>query len=414
MDKHGELLLSLAVAFGLGLLVGMQREWEHNRVAGLRTFALVSVSGALSAVLAQVFGGWAMGAALLAFAAMAVSGYLVSQREIGADPGLTTVIAMFVMFATGALAVLGQRTAAVVIAGSVMVLLQQKKALHGMVHRIGETELREIARLVLIGLVILPLLPNEPYGPYGLLNPFAIWLMVVLIVGITLAAYLTGKFLGQAAGVPIAGILGGLISSTATTVSVARRSRNPDGHARSLAAIALISGAVVFVRVIAEVALVGQAVAAAVIPPLAVMAGFAGLVAVVAWRVAMKSEAVAEEESPPSEMKSAVTFGLLYVLVLFAVSFARERFGHAGLFTVAAVSGLTDMDAITLSTAKLANAGQLDAGTAWRVILTGGLANIAFKAALVLALGSRALIKPALLGFGAVFTGGAALLWLWP
>ena len=217
MTAGSELLQSLGVALALGLLVGLQREWEHNRIAGLRTFAFVSLFGGLSGILAEAYGGWVIGAALIAFAAITVPGYIASLRDRDADPGLTTEIAMLVMFATGAITILGHRMIAVVIAGSVMVLLQEKKALHQMVHKIGESDLREIARLVLIGLVILPLLPNKSFGDNDLLNPFSIWLMVVLIVGISLAAYLAGKFLGPAKGTAVTGIFGGLISSTATT-----------------------------------------------------------------------------------------------------------------------------------------------------------------------------------------------------
>ena len=414
MTDNGALLQSLGVALGLGLLVGLQREWEHNRIAGLRTFAFVSLFGALSGILARAHGGWVLGAALVAFAVVTVPGYVASLRDKDADPGLTTEIAMLVMFATGALAALGYRVIAVVVAGSVMVLLQSKKPLHQMVQRIGEDDLRAIARLVLIGLVILPLLPNKAYGYNGVLNPFSIWLMVVLIVGISLAAYLAGKFLGPSKGAVVAGVLGGLISSTATTASLARRSKEARGNVPVMAVIALISAAIVFGRVVVEILIVGPRVAAAMLPPLLAVLALAVLVAVVVHRLKLGGQPQAFDEAPPSGMKGAVMFALLYVAVLFAVSYAKGHFGQAGLFTVAAISGLTDMDAITLSTATLANAGHLESGTAWRIILTGGLANVLFKAVLVAAMGAGSFIKPVLAGFAAMFAGGAAILAFWP
>jgi uncharacterized membrane protein (DUF4010 family) len=140
----------------------------------------------------------------------------------------------------------------------------------------------------------------------------------------------------------------------------------------------------------------------------------AGIIAAVTHRFAMKSVGAKTEESPPSELKSAVVFGLLYVLVLLAVSYARKHFGNAGLYTVAAISGLTDMDAITLSTASLANKDQIDPSTAWRVILTGGMANLVFKSGLVLAMGSRAFIRPVLIGFTITFAACLAVTLLWP
>ena len=409
-----ELLQSFAVAVGLGLLVGLQREWEHNRIAGIRTFALASLFGALSGVMAQTYGGWIIAAALVAISAMIVPSYLASLRQTEPDPGLTTEMALLITFATGVIAVMGYRIVAVVVAASVMVLLQSKKRLHQLVHAIGENDLREIARLVLIGLVILPVLPNKSYGYEGVLNPFAIWLMVVLIVGVSLAAYLADKFLGHSRGIAVAGILGGLISSTATTASLSQRSSRTGAHALPLAVITLISSAVVFVRVIAEVMLVGPQVISRMLPPLLVVMIVAGLVAAIAHRFAVRHQGTMAEESPPSELKSAVVFGLLYVLVLLAVSYARKHFGDAGLYTVAAISGLTDMDAITLSTASLANKGQIDSSTAWRVIMTGGLANLLFKSGLVLAMGSRAFIRPVLIGFTITFAVGLGITIFWP
>jgi uncharacterized membrane protein (DUF4010 family) len=414
MPDNIDQLMSLGLALGLGMLVGLQREWERNRVAGLRTFALISLSGALSAVLAREHGDWVMGASIIAFTAITIAGFLASLRDRKSDPGLTTAIAMLVMFAVGALTIQNHRITAVVVAGTVMVLLQEKETLHGMVRRFGEKELREIVRLVLIGLVILPLLPNESFGDNELLNPFTIWLMVVLIVGISLAAYLTSKFLGNAKGTAIAGILGGLISSTATTVSVARRSKRSGSSPQPLAVITLIAGAVVFVRVIAEVVLVGRSVAGVILPPLVAMMVFTSLVAAVAYRMMLKGGPQPFDEPPPSELKNAVMFGLLYVLVLLGVSYAKQHFGDAGMFTVAAISGLTDMDAITLSTAGLSNSGQLDPNTAWRVILTGGIANMVFKSALAIGIGGREYIKPVLLGFAVTIAGGLAILFLWP
>ena len=239
-------------------------------------------------------------------------------------------------------------------------------------------------------------------------------LMVVLIVGINLAAYLASKFLGHSRGAAVAGILGGLVSSTATTASASRRSQNQQSHAKPLAVITLISAAVVFGRVSVEVMIFGPEVLGKMLPPLLAMMALTGAIAGAAYRFLMKSELQPSDEPPPSELKGAVMFGLLYVIVLFAVSYAKERFGHAGLFTVAAISGLTDMDAITLSTTSLSNSGQLDPATAWRVILTGGLATILFKTGLILSLGSRAFIKPVLMGFVATFIAGAAILAFWP
>ena len=196
---HPDTILSLLLALALGLLVGLQREWGNNEIAGIRTFPLITVFGALSGVLTDRTGGWIVAAGLLVVGAMLVIGHLAGLRAGTADPGLTTEAAVLVMFAVGAGVFLGLVGPAIVVTGGVAVLLQWKRELHGFVQRIEEAELRAVSRLVLIVLVILPALPNRDFGPFGVLNPFEVWLMVVLIVGISLAAYVAYRLLGSRA-----------------------------------------------------------------------------------------------------------------------------------------------------------------------------------------------------------------------
>jgi uncharacterized membrane protein (DUF4010 family) len=407
-------LQALGTALGLGLLVGLQREWARNQLAGIRTFGLTGLFGGLSALLARDFGGWMIAAGLAACAAMVILGNIMAMQKSKPDPGLTTEIALLLVFTIGAVSGLGHMPVAVICAGTVMVLLQYKDPLHGMIRKVGEKDLKEIARLVLAGLVILPLLPNEEMGPLGILNPFKIWLMVVLIVGISLIAYLVGKFIGGAKSAVIAGILGGLVSSTAATASVSRRSRAEGSAGIVLAAIVVTASAVVFGRVIVEVVLTAPGQKWAVLPPLAAMMVWSGVVAGVTLWMAKRSGQEPGDEEPPSELKGAVMFGLLYVGVLYGVALAKEHFGSSGLYVVAAISGLTDMDAITLSTSGLVASGEVDTKTGWRVILLGGIANLVFKAGLAAVLGSGQFLKWTLAGFGAVVAGGVVVLVLWP
>ena len=195
---------------------------------------------------------------------------------------------------------------------------------------------------------------------------------------------------------------------------MARRSHERGACGICLAAIALIASAVVFVRVMAEVAIAAPGHWQTMLPPLLAMMFWFGLVAAVAHRMAEKKGKHVADESPPSELKSAVLFGLLYALVLVVVAAAREHFGHSGLYVAAALSGLTDMDAITLSTSRLVSSEHLEASIAWRMILVGGMANVIFKMSLAAVLGARAFLKPLLLGLGASLVGGALILILWP
>src|SRR5499426_1334578 len=217
------LFKQLVIALGLGLLVGLQREYADSQLAGIRTFPLVTILGVVCAMLAQSFGGWVIAAGLIAVAGLIVVGNLEKFHAGPADPGLTTEIAMLLMYGVGAYVVVGPETIAIAIGAGAAVLLQYKGQLHGMARKLGDEDLRAIMQFVLMSLVILLVLPNRTYGLYAVLNPREIWLMVLLIVGLSLAGYITYKFFGEHAGLLLGGILGGVISSTATTVSYARR-----------------------------------------------------------------------------------------------------------------------------------------------------------------------------------------------
>jgi uncharacterized membrane protein (DUF4010 family) len=251
-------------------------------------------------------------------------------------------------------------------------------------------------------------------GPYGVLNPSQVWWMVVLIVGLSLAGYVAYKLLGTAAGAALGGVLGGLISSTATTVSYSRRSREEPGADRLAALVIMIASTVVYARLLVEVAAVAPRSLYEMGPPLGAMLGVAVLLSLLMWIFGRKRAADLPEQGNPAELKSALVFGALYALVLLAVAFARDRFGTAGLFTVAAISGLTDVDAITLSTSRLVESAQVDTATGWRAILIASMSNLVFKAGIVAVLGHRRLFGRIALLFGATLAAGGAILWLWP
>jgi uncharacterized membrane protein (DUF4010 family) len=308
---------------------------------------------------------------------------------------------------------LGYVVPSVVVAGVVTVLLHWKAELHAVVRRIGQDEARALVRLVLIALVILPVLPNRTFGPLGVLNPFGIWLMVVLIVGISLAAYVAYRVFGGRAGTFMAGVLGGLISSTATAVSLASASRKGSISARPASVVVMLASTIVFVRVLFEIGVVHPAFLSVAAPPLLlVMVGM--LVIAARGYIAVRNEPIhVEEGHAPSDLKAAIVFGLLYGVILFAVALAKETLGERGLYAVAGISGLTDMDAITLSVTQLVQDGQLEAAQGWRLILVGGLANLVFKGGAVILLGSPELRRRIAVLFGLSVAVGVAVLTLW-
>ncbi len=409
-----DIFIRLAVALGLGLLVGLQREKVDSVIAGIRTFALISLFGAVCAQLAKTYGGWILVVGFLVTALLITAGNLVRMQNREAEPGQTTEFAALVVFGLGAWVVTGSMAVPVVLAGAVVVLLHFRESIHGVVEKIGEKDLRATMQFVLIALVILPVLPDRDMGPYGVLNPYQIWWMVVLIVGLSLAGYVAYKLFGSGAGTVLAGILGGLISSTATTASFAKRSRENADLSRLAALVIMLASTVVYGRVLVEITAVARGRLLDLAPPLAAMLGVCAVVSGAAWLLGRDGDDELPEPGNPAELKAALIFGALYAAVLLAVAFARDRFGTAGLYIVAAISGLTDVDAITLSTSRLVQSSRLDPDTGWRAILLASMSNLGFKAGIVAALGSRALLGRIAMLFGAAMVGGGLILWLWP
>jgi uncharacterized membrane protein (DUF4010 family) len=238
--------------------------------------------------------------------------------------------------------------------------------------------------------------------------------MVVLIVGISLVSYIAWRLFGARVGTLLGGALGGLISSTAATVGYARRTRHSPGDASGAAVMILIASTVVFARVLFEVSVVARAWLVPLGAPIFAMLAVMAAIATVTWLRTRSALSVQDEAEPPSDLRAAILFGLLYAAVLVAVAFAREHAGTGGLYAVAALSGLTDIDAITLSTAQLVRAGRIEVETGWRLILVGAMANLVFKGAAVAALGHARLTRRVAALFAIALAGGALILIAWP
>ncbi len=406
--------VQFGISLGLGLLVGLQRQWGSPHVAGLRTFAMITVFGTICARLSAEYGGWIVAAGLLAVTMTVIVGAVLKVRAGQIGPGLTTEIAAMVMYGVGAMVVHDNYAPALMVGGGVAVLLQFKDRMIGIVRGFGEADLRAIMQLVLIAMVILPILPDKAYGPYGVLNPFRIWLIVVLIVGVSVGAFFIFKFFGAKAGTLLGGILGGIISSTATTVGYARRSRGQVESSNLAAVVVMIAATIVFLRLGFEIFLVAPDALAALAWPLAAMTGWMALVTAGMLLAGRGQHTEAPVEGRAAELKVAIVFGVLYAVILFAVAAARQHFGQAGMYSVAALSGLTDMDAITLSTAQLVQVGKIQVDTGWRMILIGAMSNLVFKAGAVALLGSRAMLKRVAIVFALSLAGGLAILLFWP
>lgn len=410
-----EIYKALGIALLLGLLVGLQREWDKHPLAGIRTFTLITLFGAVSALLARDFGGWVIAASVLAVTGLLITGNWMSEEgEREMPSGQTTEIAALVMFAVGAMLMSGYTLPAVVLGGATAVLLHLKDRMQSAIGQLSVTDVRAIFQFVLIALVILPLLPDQAYGPYDVLNPFRIWLMVVLIVAISLSGYLAYRMVGVRGGSILGGILGGLISSTATTVSYARQSADNPKAIGTASLVIVIASTIVIVRVAIEVAAVARGMLGSLLPPFAIV--FAFLVAISAFLYfrMQQTETEAPSHSNPSQLKPALVFGGLYALVLFLVALVNEQFGSEAIYVAATISGLTDVDALTLSVAELFNQERITDGTAWRAILIATLSNLGFKAGAAGVLGGRKLFAVVGPAFAATIVLGAAVIVWWP
>lgn len=408
------LLQQLVVSFGLGLLLGLERERREASIGGIRTFPIISLFGTVCAHVGQVFGGWIVAAGLMALAAVVVFANFAKMKSGDVDPGATTEIAMLLLYVLGVLIVAGGIAAALVVGGALALLLHLKKPLHDFAAAVGERDMRAIMQFVLLSLIILPVLPHGAYGPYGVWNPFKLWLMVVLIVGLSLGGYVAYKVFGARAGAVLGGVIGGLVSSTATTVSFARRAASQTSLAPLAALVISIAACISLARVLVEIAVVAPGSFLKLAPPLAALLGICLLITAGLYFLGNHSHTEMPEQKNPAELKSALIFGILYALVLVAVAAGREYFGSAGLYAVAALSGLTDMDAITLSTAQLADSGQVDHRAAWQSILIAAAANFVFKFGVVAALGPAALTRRVAAAFAFALAGAASIFWLWP
>jgi len=367
---------------------------------------LVSLFGTLVALLAEKSGTpWLQAIGLLAIVSMIVAAYLNTPTENN-DPGTTTVAALLISYALGVLIWYGFSQLAVMIAIATTTLLYFKPELQGMSQRLSRRDLVSILQFCVLSFVILPILPDRTFGPYNAFNPHNAWMMVVLISGLSLAGYVALHWTGHRYGAPLLGIFGGLASSTATTMLYARHSKTNDMMCRLSAVVILIASQVVLIRLAVVSALVSPAVLSKLLPPLALGLVFGLSVTLWSWnRLRTESDLPLPKTSNPTEIHAALGFGLLYAVVLICSAWLSDIAGSSGLYIVALISGLTDVDAITLSSLRLFSLDKLSGDQAVTAIAIAFVANMVFKFGMLLFIGGKILAKHVAGGFGAMAVG---------
>ncbi len=414
--------VSLAVAVAAGMLLGAERQQsaaaeEKKDFAGIRTFPMVSLLGALGALARPVAGLWLLGGLLAGVIAFVTVSH---ARNAARDQiGISTEVASLLAFALGAVAgmrdlmpdadrfLLVGTTAAAALA-----LLALKQPLHGFASRLSADDVYATTKFVVLALVILPVLPRGAYGPLGVLAPFKIGKMIALVAGVSFAGYVASRVVGAARGILVAGLLGGLVSSTAVTLTYAGRGRSQPALA-SLCAVAIVAAcSVMFARVVVVIALIDRPLLAAVAPALGATAAVGFIASFLRYRAAGAAPAETGEGPHlrnPFELRQAVSFGLLYGVVLFVAKAAQLWAGSAGLYLSAVLAGLTDVDAITLSVVDM-HRGGLPASTAATAITLATVTNTVVKAGVALSVGGAAVGRPVALTLGAALAAGGATL----
>jgi uncharacterized membrane protein (DUF4010 family) len=421
MDGY-EPYLSLGIALAAGLLIGFEREGSvgpeeraTSFLGGARTHPLVALAGAVATLLAPALGIWPLVLSFAAFFALVLVSYAQDVRR-GQDRGLTSETAFLLTFLLGCLSATrdlvggpGQKAVLVLaIAVVTTLLLSVKPKLHALAARASQADLLATLKFLIVAVVVLPHLPHRPMGPLGALDPYAIGWMVVLIAGIGFVGYLASRILGPGRGVALTGLVGGLVSSTAVTLSFAGRARSEPALARICAPAILLASTIMFPRVLVVVGIVHPPLLRALAFPLLAAAAGATIAGAILFRGAGRKTAGAEVPlENPFELASAVKLGLVFSLVLVLAKVATTYLGAGGTYLAGLLAGATDVDAIAVSMANLARSGGVAEDVAANAVLIGAGANTVAKAALASAIGRAALARPLLPAFAAALAAGA-------
>lgn len=407
-------LVGLGLALASGLLIGLERGWqqrerpEGHRVAGVRTFALIGLLGGLGGLLAQRRGAGMLIALLVLVGVYLVVGYLVTAH-MHAVMGLTTSVAALATFAIGALATSGAWRVSAVAAVVVLALLRFKQLLHAGVGKLSEAEISSGTQLLLISVVVLPVLPDRGFGPYEALNPYRLWWAVVLLAVLSFAGFVLMRSLGRKRGLVFTALLGGIVSSTATTATLARWAGQTPGWRPLAAAGAALACAAMFARMAALVAIAAPGIGW---DPVVIFVAMAVAGGVLGTFLAARSPADDLPElqlGNPLQLRSALQFAAFLAAVMLAGRFLADRFGDAGVMLTAAASGLVDVDAITLSIGRLVTEGAVTAASATLALFIAASVNQVTKLVLLMSLAGRALAWRVLPSYAAMAAAGFAV-----
>lgn len=415
MDQ-AEILSRLGVSLAIGLLVGLERGWsqreeeDHQRAAGFRTFALSGLLGGVAGLVSLDAGGIVLGLIFLAYAA-AFAAFHWLEATTDSNLSATSVIAGLLTFLLGALAVLGDIGVSAAGAVAATTLLAFREQLHRWVANLTWAEISSVLILLAMTFLLLPLLPDRTIDPWRAINPHEVWLLTILIATISFAGYVAMKVFGNRMGVLLAAAVGGLASSTATTLALSRMGKDHPKSSRLLAAGILLAGVVMMVRVAGIALLLNAPLAAEIVWPIASGGAVLGLSALLLALGPSDPTSPLMTPSNPLAIGTALKLGAIIGAVMLAVGFLRSVLGSAGVLLVAAISGMVDADAVTLSMARLGG-GAVDLQTAGQAIMIGVAVNTLARASISLVIGGWRLGLIVAAGSLAALATGLVVAWL--
>lgn len=401
-----QVLLTYLSSLGIGLLIGLERERSDTARSGLRTFALTALLGTTCALLSERTSSGvvlATGAAVIGVMMILANAWYEKRNE---EAGTTTTVALLMCYGLGAIVWYGYEQVAAAVALTTTMLLYFRTELHSATRKLTRQDLVSLMQFSVITLVVLPVLPDHGYGPYAALNPYQIWLMVVVMVAVSLSGYAALRLVGERRAVAIIGILGGVASSTMTTIVFARHMRRGSASLAVASLVILTANLVVLIRLSLLAALIAPGVLALLVPVFATALVVGIVLPLRAWlNMGKEEESPALEVTNPTELPMALGVGLLFAGILLASSWLNEKAGSIGVYGVVSVMGLTDLDAVTLSTLRLFTLDQISAQIACNAIVLAYCANLALKFGAVVVLGGTALARTVAYGYASVAAG---------
>ena len=404
--------IRLLVAAGIGLLVGLEREYAAMRTgeqifAGIRTFVLLALTGFAGAALHVLLSPWIFVAILTGAIALIAMSYWITAK-LG-DIGGTSELAAILVLVLGAATFLGHIQEVLMVTVILLVILSAKLKLHFVVGQITTDEMYALLRFIVMALLVFPFLPDDHYGPYGTINPREIGLVVLMISGLGFVGYTLMRIFGPGRGTLLTGIIGGLVSSTLVTLVLSRKSRTPASPDSLYASAILAASAIMIGRVLLWVFLFNKELLAALILPVALMLAFA---AVMAWLAYRQNDSAGNDKTQiplgkPLELTQAFFFALLYAAIVMIIPYADAYWGKGGVLVTSGLAGLTDVDAITISLSKTSSLA-IPLQVARNAILVAVMVNTVVKFMIAFFAGSPGLRRRLAIGYGVVLATGLA------